>query len=42
MEHKAKRADEVSKEGIFTGKHCVHPLTGERVRDFIASHIRAR
>src|SRR5688572_25333447 len=39
MEHKAKRADEVTKEGIFTGRFCLHPLTGERVPIWIANFV---
>jgi leucyl-tRNA synthetase len=35
----AERADEKSKEGVFTGAYCLHPLTGRRIPVFVANFV---
>lgn len=39
-EHKAKRSvDETHKEGIFTGRYAIHPLTGDLIPIWIANFV---
>jgi len=39
-EHKVKHlADDDTKEGVFTGRYCTHPFTGEKVPIWIANFV---
>jgi len=39
-EHKSRRAgDDDEKRGIFTGRYCVHPLTGDQIPIWIANFV---
>ena len=31
--------EEIEKEGVFTGRHCINPLTGTRVPVFVANFV---
>ncbi|BEQ15766.1 leucine--tRNA ligase [Desulfoferula mesophila] len=35
----SQRADDKSKEGVFTGAWCTHPLTGRRVPVYVANFV---
>ncbi|MFH1146389.1 MAG: leucine--tRNA ligase [Pseudomonadota bacterium] len=35
----AGEAEEIEKEGVFTGRYCVNPLTGKRIPVFIANFV---
>ncbi|MDH4101219.1 MAG: leucine--tRNA ligase, partial [Nitrospirota bacterium] len=40
LDAKAKRSmDELKKEGVFTGAHCINPLTGEKVPVYVANFV---
>ncbi|MCU0662663.1 MAG: class I tRNA ligase family protein, partial [Myxococcota bacterium] len=34
-----RSADDYVKEGVFTGRYCIHPLTGDKVPVFIANFV---
>ena len=39
-EHAAAKGGEVAdKKGVFTGRHCLHPLTGERIPVWVANFV---
>ena len=35
----SERADDKTKEGVFTGAYCLHPLTGRRMPVFVANFV---
>ncbi len=40
LEHKVKKgADAGDKRGVFTGRYCIHPLTGSKVPIWIANFV---
>ncbi|MBN2803603.1 MAG: leucine--tRNA ligase [Deltaproteobacteria bacterium] len=40
MEDKHKRgADDYEKEGVFTGKHCINPVNGDKIPVYIANFV---
>jgi len=34
-----RTSDEMEKEGVFTGAHCINPVTGERMPIFLANFV---
>ena len=39
MEHFVRTADLTAKEGVFTGRYCVNPLTGEEIPIYVANFV---
>jgi leucyl-tRNA synthetase len=40
LDHKIKKGADINdKRGVFTGRHCVHPLTGKKVPIWIANFV---
>jgi leucyl-tRNA synthetase len=39
MEQFVRTADLTAKEGVFTGRYCVNPLTGEEIPIFVANFV---
>ncbi len=39
QEQEERTADEAEKEGIFTGKYCINPVTGERMPIYLANFV---
>lgn len=41
MDRIARQADDLEKEGVFTGSYCVHPFTGKRVPVWLGNFVLA-
>ncbi len=41
MDRIERQADDIEKEGIFTGNYCLHPLTGRRVPIWLGNFVLA-
>ncbi len=39
MDRKKRGADDMEKEGVFTGKYCINPVTGEKMPIFVANFV---
>ncbi len=39
MEHFVRTADLTAKEGVFTGRYCINPLTGEEIPIYVANFV---
>ena len=39
MEHFLRTADLTAKEGVFTGRYCINPLTGEEIPIYVANFV---
>ncbi len=39
MDHSVRTGDELEKEGMFTGRYCLNPITGEKMPIYVANFV---
>ncbi|MGE4555589.1 MAG: leucine--tRNA ligase [Desulfovibrionaceae bacterium] len=39
MDKRVRTAEDLEKEGVFTGRYCINPVTGERMPIFVANFV---